>query len=369
MKHKKTIILSVIFLMMLSVLVGCTKKDSAPSSASSSTSSTKSDSTPAKPAQKEIKIGFMLPTMQEARYVKDRDFFIEEAESLGATVVFAEANNDENKQIEQVENFLALGVDVLVIDPVNANAAATFVELAHEQDVPVVAYDRMIANADLDFYMTQDSFLVGVLQAEAAVEYLKETKGAVQGNVVLVSGEAGNSVAEEITRGNMSIIDKYPDLKVVVQQYHKSWAPDLALATMENALTKFNNNIDVMLANNSGMARGALQAIKEQGLAQKIFTAGSDAELLNCQMVLAGEQNVEILKGIIPLAKGSAQVAVALAKGEKVANDGVMSNGYKDVPIKLTPVALVTMENAIQELYQNYVDKGWPPFHDISDLQ
>ncbi len=315
-----------------------------------------------------MKIGFILSTMQEARYIKDKRFFTEAAKNLGAKVLFDEANNNEGLQMEKVENMLARGVDVLVIQPCNSDAAASFVEMAHADNVPVVAYDRIINNCDLDYYLTQDSYKVGTLQAKAMADWMKKNNGKIAGNVVICSGQAGHSVANEITRGNRDIIKKYPGLKLVLQQNHSSWAPSQSLETVENALTKYHNNIQAILCNNSGMARGTVQALKEQGLDKKVFSAGADAELVNCRMVIKGEQTVEVLKGIIPLARKAAEIAIKLAKHEAVKPDMTLNNGKKDVPVIVTPVQIITKENAVQMLYDDYKAKGWPVFHEKAEL-
>src|SRR5690606_25003640 len=113
---------------------------------------------------------------------------------------------------------------------------------------------------------------VGVLQAEAAV---KATGG--KGNFVILMGHAGQSAAVDITRGNLDVLKKHPGIKIVVQKNHENWSPSLALATVENALAQYKNNIAAILANNSGMANAAVQALAEQKLTGKVFVAGSDA--------------------------------------------------------------------------------------------
>ncbi len=304
--------------------------------------------------------------MQEARYQKDKKFFIEKVESLGGKVLFDEANNDGNLQLQKVENMLAKGIDVLVIQPCNADAAATFVEMAHKDNVPVISYDRLIGNCDLDFYLTQDSFKVGVVQAEYMVDWLKKEKGAVKGNIIICMGQAGHSVANEITRGNMSIIDKYPDLKVVVKQNHSAWAPEQALETVTNALTKYKNDIQAVLCNNSGMARGVVTASNEAGLKGKIFIAGSDADLQNCKMIVAGEQSMDVLKGIIPLAQKSAEVAMKLAKGQTIKADIKMNNGFKDVDVIVTPIDPFNKGN-LDKIIINRAG-GLPSYHTQADV-
>src|SRR5690606_25345687 len=153
-----------------------------------------------------------------------------------------------------------------------------------------------------------------------------------KGNFVLLMGEAGHSVAEEITRGVDSILAKYPDVKIVVRQNHPGWSTALALATVENALTRYKNKIDAVLANNDGMALGAIQALEEQKLAGKVFGAGADADLAAVQNLVRGKQSMTVLKGIRPLAEAAVKTALTLAKGEKVQGDTRMFNGKVQVP-------------------------------------
>ncbi len=294
-----------------------------------------------------VKIGFVLSTLQEERYQKDQKYFMDEAKKLGFTAVVVSADNNPQTQAAKVENLLSQGVKALVIQPVNSEAAANLVKVAHEDKVPVVAYDRMIANSPVDFYVTQDSFLVGVLQAEAAVKF---TKG--KGNYVILMGQAGHSVANEITRGVESVLKKYPEIKVVVKKNHEAWSSAGAMATVENALTQNKNNIQAVIANNSGMAHGAVQALTEQGLSGKVFVAGADADLAAIKDIVAGKQQFEVLKDIAPLAETAAQVAFKLAKGEKVEGKEKVSNGSNSVPSIATPVYAITKENLEEKIYK-----------------
>lgn len=288
-----------------------------------------------------VKIGFILATLQEERYVKDKAAFEKKAAELGAEVVFASANNSEQEQLSKVENILSQGVKVLVIQPVNSKAASAFVTAAHKDGVKVISYDRVINDSPLDLYVTQDSCKVGTLQAEAAV---KATGG--KGNYIILKGEEGHSVANEITRCVTETLAKSPGVKVVLTQAHAGWSGDLAMKTVENALTSNKNKIDAILANNSGMANGAVQALVAQKLAGKVFVAGADADLTAIKNIVAGKQQFEVLKAIEPLAFGAAEAAVKLAKGEAVNSDGTVDvgGGFK-APVLNTPVFAVTKEN------------------------
>ncbi|MGE4107547.1 MAG: substrate-binding domain-containing protein [Bacteriovoracia bacterium] len=292
-----------------------------------------------------VKIGFVLSTLQEERYQKDQKFFKEQADKLGFEPVMVSAENNEQTQTAKIENLLSMGVKAIVVQPVNSEAAANLVKLAHEDKVPVVAYDRMIANAPVDFYVTMDSFKVGVLQAEAAV---KATGG--KGNYVILQGQAGHSVANEITRGVMSVLSKQKNIKIVMQKSHDGWSPQLAMQTVENALTQTGNKIDAVLANNSGMANGAVQALGEQGLAGKVFVAGADADLANIKNIVAGRQQLEVLKDIAPLAQTAAKVAYDLATAKKPKPTRTIQNGTFSVPVMETPVYAITKDNLEQRV-------------------
>lgn len=287
------------------LLSGCTKKGSEGAATSG-----------------KIKVGFILSTLQEERYAKDKKYFEDKVNALGGEVIFASANNSEQEQLAKVENILSQGVKVLVIQPVNSKAASSFVTLAHQDKVKVIAYDRIINDAPLDLYVTQDSYKVGVLEAEAAATF---TKG--KGNYVILRGESGHSVANEITRGVEDTLKKFPGIKVVVNQAHPGWSGDLAMKTVENALTVNKNKIDAILANNSGMANGAVQALLEQKLIGKVFVAGADADLTAMKNLVAERQQFEVLKAIQPLAEAAADAAVRMAKNEAITSDTSVSAG------------------------------------------
>ena len=313
-------------LLALALSMGCTKKQETAVSQNS--------------AQKPIRLGFVLATMNEERYAKDKEYFTEAARAAGAEVEFAACDDKVDVQTAKVETLLAKQVDVLVIQPVNGDAASSIVQLAKRDGVPVVAYDRLIKNADIDAYVTQDSFQVGVLQAQAAVE---ATQG--KGNYIILMGEAGHSVADEITRGNLSVLEKNPGIQIVVKQNHPGWSTSIALSTVENALTRQKNNIQAILANNDGMAMGAIQALEEQKLLGKAFVAGADADLAAVQNIAKGRQSMTVLKGIKPLAEAAVKAGLSLAKKEPLKFDATKNNGFKDVSVINTPVEMITKEN------------------------
>ncbi|MER2533235.1 MAG: substrate-binding domain-containing protein [Candidatus Competibacter sp.] len=299
------------------------------------------------------KVCFLLKTMQEERYQRDKADFTAKAESLGTDVVFDSANNDEQAQLSKFENMLAKGCKVIVMQPVNTGTAGRMVKTANEEGVKVVGYDSMLINGPLDMMVMQDSWAVGKLQGEAMLDWFKKHKGKVEGNVALIMGQPGDSNAAAMSSGALDIIKQNPGLKLVVEQSHEGWSTDKAMATTENALTKYKNQVDAFICNNSGMARGVVAALDAQGLANsdKVFVAGSDADLANIQYVAQGKQTVEIWKKVKPLAETAAEIAVKLAQNpdKKPADiikvDKTVNNGAVDVPTVVTEIVSITKDN------------------------
>jgi D-xylose transport system substrate-binding protein len=196
---------------------GCNKSDSAQAGAAGS----------AQASQASKKVSFLLSTLQEERYKKDQKYFEDAAKADGLEPFTLSADNDNARQLSQVEDALARGAKVLVIQPTDSAAAGGYV-------AKVVAYDRAIPGAD--FYVAHDSYRVGVLQAESALK-----ASGNKGNFVILAGQSGHSVATEITRGYMEtlkpFIDK-GDVKIVLDKTHDSWSPEQALKTVEDAIAK-----------------------------------------------------------------------------------------------------------------------------------
>ncbi len=303
-------------------------------------------------AQDAPKIGFLLKTMQEARYQTDKALFVARAESNGAAVVFDSSGNDELRQLQQFEAMLEDGVDVIVLQPVNTQTAGALVNLAHDHGVKVVGYDSMLQNGPLDVMVMQDSWAVGRLQGKAMIEWLKNNRGKVGGRVALIRGQPGDANAEALSSGALEIITEYPELELIADRSHVDWSPEMARETVENLLVEYNNSIDAFICNNSGLAFGVVAALSDEGLASvnQVFVAGSDADLRNVRMVANDVQALEIWKMIKPLAFAAADIAIEIAKApdsniaDIVGEHALINNGFADIPTVITPVIAVSKD-------------------------
>ncbi|WP_411334127.1 D-xylose ABC transporter substrate-binding protein [Metabacillus indicus] len=290
----------------------------------------------------ELVIGFSMDTLEEERWQRDRDLFVAKAEELGAKVNVQSANGDDAKQIAQAENLISQGVDILVVVPHNAEVAASIVEMAHQEDVKVISYDRLIKNSDVDLYVSFDNERVGEMQATAITELVPK------GNYVLIEGADTDNNAHLFKKGQMNVLQPLidsGDIKVVYDQWTEEWDPANALANMENALTANNNKVDAVVAANDGTAGGVIQALAAQGLAGKIPVSGQDAELAAAQRIVEGTQTMTVYKPINLIAETVADLAVKMANGEEVETNGKVNNGKIDVPSLLLDPVPVNKDN------------------------
>lgn len=307
-----------------------------------------------------VKIGFLLKTMQEERYQTDKAEFIAHAESLGAKVMFDSSGNNELTQLQQFEKMLDEGCQVIVLQPVNTGTAGALVRLANKKGIKVIGYDSLLTNGPLDAMVMQDSWAVGQLQGAAMVQWFQQKRGKVEGNVALIMGQPGDSNAAAMSEGVLDTIQKNPGLKLVAQISHVDWSPDRSAETASNLLLKHNNRVDAFVCNNSGLASGVIASLDLEKLAdaEKIFVAGSDADLKNLQYVVEGKQTVEIWKKIKPLAFKAAEIAVQIARNpDKPVVDiareasredvrfAMVDNGFAQIPAVITPVVLVDKDN------------------------
>jgi D-xylose transport system substrate-binding protein len=282
-----------------------------------------------------IHVGFSMDTLEEERWLKDKELFKKEVENLGAKIDIMVANEDVATQIAQVETLIHNGVDVLVIVPYNTEPAAAIVEKAHLAGIKVISYDRLIKNANVDLYVSFDNEMVGELQAKAI------TRLVPKGKYVYIGGAITDNNANLIKKGVFKVLKPYiqnGDITVVYDQWTEDWNPDKAYQNMLAALEANHNEIDAVIAANDATAEGAIRALREKGLEGKIPVAGQDADLTAVQRIVQGEQAMTVYKPISALAEEAAELALKLASGETVETNRKINNGKIEVPsILLSP--------------------------------
>ncbi len=286
-------------------------------------------------------IGLSIGDLKEERWQRDRDMFVAKAESLGAKVIVQDASGDPNTQIQQCDNMLVRGVKLLVVVAKNADASTPIVEKAHNKEVKVIAYDRMIANSDVDLYVSFNNVRVGEIQAEAIL------KKVPKGDYMILLGDPGDKNSAMVHNGHMNVLKgsiESGDIKLVHVQACDKWSGSEAKRITEDALLRYK--LDAIVASNDGTASGAIAALEASGLAGKIPISGQDADLLNCQYVVQGKQSVTVYKPIKKLAEFTAEAAVQMLNNKPVEGiNAKINNGKIDVPTVFLDPIPVTKDN------------------------
>lgn len=264
-----------LILSLLSLLAGCGGSEQA-------TKPGTGDSRSGKKGQ--LVIGVTNMTMKESVYHFMKAAAEKKAKELGVKLIWQSSENDPQKQLSQVENFIAMGVDAIVIEPARSDAAVPMVKRAKDAGIPVVNLEARIKGIKTDLRIGADCVRIGEMQVEDFVK----SYGDKPANVVILSGTKGDETAEDITKGNLNAIKRHPNIKVVMQQYHLEWDRQLAMNTMQNALVKTNKNIQAVFANNDTMAHGAMKAAEEAGVRDKIMFYGADNDKDSVEEILKG---------------------------------------------------------------------------------
>jgi len=311
----------------------------------------------AKDPNRRIKIGFAMDTLKEERWQRDHDAFEAYCKKVNVDCVITVADNRADKQANDVDNLLTQGVDALVIAPHDATQAASMVDKAKAQGVPVISYDRLINSDKIDLYISHQVPVIGRKIAEYALQH------APEGNYVMVYGAGTDNNAVIMKKEQLDVLKPATDsgkIKIVADQFITDWKPEEALKMAENALTQNNDDIKAFVVSNDGMAGGVISALEKKGIAGKILVTGQDAALDGLQRIAQGTQTMTVYKPIIPLANGAVDAAIKLAKGEPLNSTPFDTPSGKQVKAILLEVAVVDkanlMDTVIKDGYAKYED-------------
>jgi D-xylose transport system substrate-binding protein len=294
-------------------------------------------------------IALLLPESQTTRYESfDRPLIEKKIKELCADckIAYFNANQKADQQRQQAQTALAQGAKVMIFDPVNGATAGSIAQLALAKKVPVISYDRLIQNADIDYYVSFDNEKVGNLQGTALVDKLKKD-GKTSGNIVMVNGDIKDNNAKLFNKGAHSALDSSGfTLEPKTDFFTPDWLPKNAQAFMAAQISRLGKTGFVgVYAANDGTAGGAIAAMRSAGVSPIPPVTGQDAELAAIQRIVAGDQYMTVYKAYKPEADQTAQLAVDLLTGKKPTAPAMVANGTKDVPsFLLTPVA-VTKDN------------------------
>ena len=314
---------------------------------SKSSSTTSSGSTSG--GGKSATIALLLPENKTTRYEsQDKPQFERDMKALcpNCKIIYSNAQQDASKQQSQAEAAITNGARVLVLDSVDSKAAAAIVTRAKQSGIGVVAYDRPVENARVDYFVSFDNRRVGQLQGTALVDRLR-ADGA-RGSLVMINGSPTDPNAAQFKAGAHSVIDS-SGYRVAKEYDTPDWSPDQAQTEMDQAIAALGKSGFVgVYAANDGTAGGAIASMRSAGINPGSRpTTGQDAELAGIQRIVAGQQYMTVYKAVKEEAQAASQLTMAVLNGQSSSPlvNRQVSNGTTNVPsVILTPVA-VTVRN------------------------
>ena len=313
-------------------------------------------------AQPKKIIGLLMDDFNSTRWQHDSSIFAKKVRAMGNEVIIRTCDSDTSLQHQQAQELINKGASVLVVVPANSLAASTIVYTANKQHVPVVAYDRLILDCNLDYYISFDGEKVGELQAEYILKKINYS-----GTIMIMNGPEYDINSLLFKKGQMNILKPYitnGKVKIIYDKFLSEWTSLESTMESTDFLSNYNGKIDGIIAANDELAQGIIDALILFRPSEKIPITGQDATVSAYSNIMDRSQGMTVYKPLDSLANQAAELACRLAmKKPIITTESVAFNGLKNVPfIKLQPIA-ITQEN-IQSLLtnENYLSEEYLKF-------
>jgi D-xylose transport system substrate-binding protein len=317
------------------------------------------------PAQDQVKIGLVMDSFVEERWIRDRDIFISTAHRLGAEVILQIGEENPQTQEAQIYFLLEQNINVLVLIASDPVYLARAIQEVKHRNIPVLLYERMVFNAGANLYLAYDGALVGELQAKYILDQIKS------GSVVIYNGVPGDTYAEAVHTGVMSVLEgpvKEGTIRIISDYWPETTNSEEAFGFM-NGLLNDNRTVDGIIAVNDLQAEAIIRALAIKRLTGQAAVAGADADLAACQRIIEGTQTMTVYKPIEYIATSAAEMAVYMAKDDRFTIHNAINDGTYRVPYyKLTPIAVtaVNMDETVirdgfhlrEDVYRNVLSPG-----------
>ena len=301
----------------------------------------------------DLTVGVSWSNFQEERWTTDEAAIQAALEEAGAEYISTDAQSSSSKQLSDIESLISQGADALIILAQDSQAIIPAVQRAADAGIPVVGYDRLIADPRA-FYLTFDNVEVGRMQAR---EILEEQP---TGNYVMIKGSPTDPNADFLRGGQQEVLQDAidaGDITIVGEAYTDGWLPANAQRNMEQILTAQDNQVDAVVASNDGTAGGAVAALTAQGM-DGIPVSGQDADHAALNRIAQGTQTVSVWKDSRDLGREAGEIAIELAGGTELseiegAEQWTSPDGVTVWAEFLEPVPIT------QENLETIVDAGW----------
>lgn len=319
--------------------------------------------------KKDARVGVSMPTQSGQRWIIEGDEMKQVLTEKGVFVDLQYGEDLVDHQINQVENMLTKGIDVLVAAPIDGSTMSDVLRKAKEAGVLVIAYDRLLMNTpDVDYYVTFDSIKIGELQGGYIVDKLGLAEGKGPFHIELFAGSLDDNNTELYWEGAMNKLRPYIDSgKLIVKSRQTDlgqaatlrWDGAEAQRRMDNLLSSFYSDgtlVDAVLSPYDGLSIGIISSLKAIGygsgnMPYPIVT-GQDAELPSVKSILAGEQTQTVFINVKNLARVAVTMIEQYLNGEEVQVNmpDNYDNGVKKVSGMAINATSIDKSNTVEEL-------------------
>lgn len=302
----------------------------------------------------DVVIGMSFDSFVIERWQRERDVFVSKAKDLGASVNVQNANGEVEEQIRQIEYFIEKKMDAIVIICIDAEKLSDVVARAKAAGIKVIAYDRMIRNADADLYISFDNEMVGRMMATAIAD-----SNSTNNQVLMLSGPTTDNNVAMIETGFLSVANSN-NLEIVARVYADGWKPELASEYL-NEHYELLDDIGGIMCGNDSIASQVVRVLSERRIAGKIPVVGQDADLEACQRIVEGTQLMTIYKPVEKLASAAAEYTIRLIEGEELNDTVIINDGTYDIPY----VTLMTYAVDKEHMQEIIIDSGFHMKEDV----
>ena len=339
----KKFLATILALTMILALAACGGNDggssSAPPADSGSQSSEPAASSGGNGDAKTV--GIAMPTQSLERWNRDGAYLDEQFKAAGYNTIVTYSDNKNEQQVNDIQNMLAQGVDLLIIAAIDGNALNTVMNDAGAAGVPVIAYDRLIMNDNASYYVSFDNYTVGKLQGEYVRDALDLDNAAGPFNIEFTAGDPADNNAGYFFNGAMDVLKPYIESgKLVVPSGQTEfsavatdqWQTDVALDRAQNVLASFYSGgakLDAWLCSNDSTSLGVAQAVTaDYAGGNSVIITGQDGDVANLRNIKDGVQSMTVYKAVANEAVVTLDLAKAILDGKTADASLISASGW-----------------------------------------
>ena len=353
-----------------SMFVGCgTSTETTDTGAAGGDTATETTDDGGSTAATGTKVGVAMPTKDLQRWNQDGANMQSELEAAGYEVDLQYASNDVQTQVSQIENMINSGCNVLVVAAIEGSSLGEAMDMAAENNIPVIAYDRLIMNSDaVSYYATFDNYKVGQVQGQYIIDQLDLENTTDTFTMEITAGDPGDNNAGFFYDGAMDLLKPYIDDGTLVVKSGQvdfaevatpAWATETAQSRMETILSSnyANEDLDVCLCSNDSTALGVENALAANYKGEYPIITGQDCDIENTKNMIAGKQSMSVFKDTRTLASQVVKMVGQILNGETVdVNDTeTYDNGTGVIPSYLCEPVFADKNNYKELL----IDSGY----------